>query len=91
MKKYLLFTGSWYESCGGLWDYHSAYPTLEDAFDAGDKLIGTELQPSTEIEWYQILDCDNPDGFYYSEEHIKTAKVKFIKDFNQPTNHAKER
>ena len=75
MKRFLLFAGGNYDRCGGMHDYHSAYETLEEAFEAAQKLMFTELQPGTEIEWYHILDTHNPDGYYTEESMYKRHQL----------------
>ncbi len=37
MKRYLLFIGTQYHSCGGIKDFVSDYNTLEEAIDAFEK------------------------------------------------------
>jgi len=72
MGVFLLFAGGNYDRCGGLSDYHSTYKTLEDAFNAADKLIGTDNENGTTYDWYQILDTQNPDGYFC--DYFKRAK-----------------
>ncbi len=66
MNKFLLIAGNNYDSCHGLEDYAGTYDTFDEAFEAGDKLVECD---DNNIDWFQILDCNNPTGYYSNSEH----------------------
>jgi hypothetical protein len=68
MNKFLLIAGNNYDSCHGLEDYAGTYDTLDEALEAGDKLVECD---DNNIDWYQILDCNDPTGYYSNDEHIR--------------------
>jgi hypothetical protein len=39
---------------------------LDEAFEAGEELVECD---DNNIDWFQILDCNNPTGYYSNTEH----------------------